>query len=130
MVKYSDELHLTASKVVKEIEGYKGDGLTTNEMQIIGHYEQLLSDRPAVETEKIKKIAYDTADFTHQLGFIRNYFDLLSLVNKGKYSHDDLVGLHISLFDDGGLQNIDEILRKGSETLNKNCDSLLDTIED
>ena len=117
-----------AAASVKLIEGYKenkGSGITPNELRIIKHYETLLGSRPAVDAEKIKEVAYDLADFAHQLGFIRNYFDLISLIHRNARDYDNLIGLHLSLFNDKGLQNFDEMLKKGSELLNRNCDDLL-----
>lgn len=128
MKQYTDEQYLNATTAVKLVVDYEENeagGITPNEFRIINHYENLLNDRPATDIEAIKGIAYDIADFTHQLEFIRNYFSVLSLNYRHRHDEKGLASLHMSLYRDEALQNIDRILLKGSELLNKNCDDLL-----
>lgn len=84
----------------------------------------------AVETKKIKKVAYELADQVSQLDFIKNYLDLLSARDNGKMDHDSLISLHISLFSEGAMQNMAEMLDKISRSMDEYANSLLDAIGD
>ncbi|MBL1223716.1 hypothetical protein [Enterococcus sp. BWR-S5] len=131
MKQYTDEQFLNATAAVKQVEGYKeseAGGITPNEFAIINHYEHLLNERPTADSEAIKDIAYDISDFTYQLEFIRNYFSVLASNYKNNHDEISLARLHMTLYEDGALQNIDKVLLKGTEVLNKNSDDLLSTV--
>lgn len=126
-VKYSEELHRKSREVVNEIKEYEGgaEDLTMNEMAIINHYENLLNDRPAVDTGAIERTARKLDGVTYQLEFIRNYFDLLATVFRKKHDHDSLVSLHMAFFANGTLQNMDKIIEKSAEVIDKGSVDLL-----
>ncbi|WP_086351154.1 hypothetical protein [Candidatus Enterococcus clewellii] len=98
---------------------------------MVKHGDKLQSKAStAVETEKIKKVAYELADQASRLDFIKNYLDLLSARDSSKMDHDSLISLHISLFSEGAMQNMAEMLDKISRSMDASASFLLDVIED